>query len=707
MSNYSSLKATINANIKTNGNQEITGAVLNSVLRTMVSSLGAGYQFCGVASSLSYDPGTPDFNGFWLAGIVGTYTNFGNLSVSDGEIAALVWNGSWTKLSCFNINDYLITKTSLGAQLSGGGETLQSITKNGAQATIAFKGDICIYGNGSSGNAFKVFSTTGQSYTLPNLSVLVADFSSGSLQVVSASSTTQMKSAVGASSKVIVASCLWGYVFSPIPSLQTEFDHYQFHKDKDIEISETTPSDYTTTLRQNGVDHVVANSKLFLDSDESFGFSSKTGGSSAAQGIGMPISKSGVLSSVYVNVAEDATATIQIYTANFASVRKTMTFPVSAGANTLTINENVSAGEFVVVNGVKAFFANDSSFEQIFWYDYGGNTGWALRSDHIKWSCGYVEHVYSLIGQIQAAIEQLESMLTGEIQYVPVVVTRNAADYNSIRETMAGISDASYYKRYVLVVPSGRWFECDIQGKKYVYILGEDKYKTILYCDGTSSKLTPSDYSFPTYAGQALSSIGQAYKHIINARQDIHVEGVSFEVNDCKYCCHLDSTAYKNAYFKDCKFTEMNANVTFVCGLGTHAGQKHIFDGCEFYSHESKTDCVYVHNWNNLTDINEIDFVNCKFNKNYFLYDELGSDYSTFVRLNNCYTTKSNPVLTFRTITTQGHSYWIDPSTGEPITDMTQLPYCTFVNIIGTEVHHIVEDGTRPDIEDYIVGKIG
>ena len=44
MGNYNSLKATINANVKTNGNQEITGAVMNSVLNAMVDSLGAVVQ---------------------------------------------------------------------------------------------------------------------------------------------------------------------------------------------------------------------------------------------------------------------------------------------------------------------------------------------------------------------------------------------------------------------------------------------------------------------------------------------------------------------------------------------------------------------------------------------------------------------------------------------------------------------------------------
>ena len=96
MSDYSSLKATINANIKTNGNQEITGSVMNSVLNAMVTTLGAGYQYAGVATQSS-NPGTPDTNVFYIAATAGTYTNMGGLVVSDGEVAIVKYNGTWAK----------------------------------------------------------------------------------------------------------------------------------------------------------------------------------------------------------------------------------------------------------------------------------------------------------------------------------------------------------------------------------------------------------------------------------------------------------------------------------------------------------------------------------------------------------------------------------------------------------------------------------
>ena len=96
MSNYNSLKATIDANIKQNGNQEITGQILNSVLNQMVTTLGAGYQFAGVAT-IDTEPGTPDAKVFYIANGKGTYTNFGGLEVTEDEVVVLYWDSSWHK----------------------------------------------------------------------------------------------------------------------------------------------------------------------------------------------------------------------------------------------------------------------------------------------------------------------------------------------------------------------------------------------------------------------------------------------------------------------------------------------------------------------------------------------------------------------------------------------------------------------------------
>ncbi len=100
MSNYNNLKTTIDANIKQNGNQEITGPILNSVLNQMVNILGTGYQFAGIATlDPATDPGTPDAKVFYIANGKGTYTNFGGLEVTEDEVVVLYWDSAWHKVA--------------------------------------------------------------------------------------------------------------------------------------------------------------------------------------------------------------------------------------------------------------------------------------------------------------------------------------------------------------------------------------------------------------------------------------------------------------------------------------------------------------------------------------------------------------------------------------------------------------------------------
>lgn len=98
MANYADLKSSIQAVIATNGNNEITGALLQQSLLAMIDSLGAGYQYMGPAT-LSTNPGTPDQNVFYFAQEVGIYANFGSLTFVEGEFGFLRYNGTWQKES--------------------------------------------------------------------------------------------------------------------------------------------------------------------------------------------------------------------------------------------------------------------------------------------------------------------------------------------------------------------------------------------------------------------------------------------------------------------------------------------------------------------------------------------------------------------------------------------------------------------------------
>ena len=97
MGNYQQLKQSVSNVIKTNGNQEISGALLQNTLLTIINTIGANMQFAGVAN-ISTNPGTPDQNLFWVASTPGTYVNFGNIVLNPGESAIIKWaNNVFTK----------------------------------------------------------------------------------------------------------------------------------------------------------------------------------------------------------------------------------------------------------------------------------------------------------------------------------------------------------------------------------------------------------------------------------------------------------------------------------------------------------------------------------------------------------------------------------------------------------------------------------
>lgn len=97
MANWTILKEAIASVIKTNGNQEITGQLLQNALNNIITNVGENATFAGIATPTT-NPGTPDGPVFYIATTAGSYSNFGSLEVSKGETAILQWNnGTWTK----------------------------------------------------------------------------------------------------------------------------------------------------------------------------------------------------------------------------------------------------------------------------------------------------------------------------------------------------------------------------------------------------------------------------------------------------------------------------------------------------------------------------------------------------------------------------------------------------------------------------------
>ena len=96
MGNYEQLKQAVFDVIKTNGNQEITGAILQNTLLSIISTIGINATFAGIAKPTT-NPGTPDQNVFYIASENGTYSNFNGVTLNDEVVIFSNKNGSWEK----------------------------------------------------------------------------------------------------------------------------------------------------------------------------------------------------------------------------------------------------------------------------------------------------------------------------------------------------------------------------------------------------------------------------------------------------------------------------------------------------------------------------------------------------------------------------------------------------------------------------------
>lgn len=121
---YDQIKESIKAVIKENGNYEITGNVLQTVLLSMVYTLGPEYQFLGIATK-STVPVVVEGNSFYITTEVGTYTNFknsGNTAITVNKLGIL----TSTNGTAWNFTPIFIGVS------KGGGEVFNDYANNTA-----------------------------------------------------------------------------------------------------------------------------------------------------------------------------------------------------------------------------------------------------------------------------------------------------------------------------------------------------------------------------------------------------------------------------------------------------------------------------------------------------------------------------------------------------------------------------------------------
>lgn len=290
-----------------------------------------------------------------------------------------------------------------------------------------------------------------------------------------------------------------------------------------------------------------------------------------------------------------------------------------------------------------------------------------------------------------------------------VVVQRNESNFNSIRELIESLN-ADIDNQYEVFVPKGRWHECDLKGKKYVDIVGEDMFDTIIYNDGTSTNIVPSDYIFG--GNRPLNEIPQSQKHIIFVQDDLSISNVTLEVNDCKYCAHLDNEYYKIAKFNKVIFIAKD-NVNAPIGIGINGGQN-IEIASSILKIADNSQGIFCHNWNNQRRPSCIRVTDTLFDGcNFLLVSELGSEQDDVWYLTNCRSTKPNGGNIFYMVdyNSENKTYWIN-SNGENEADPQKVPYCIKLNTLGTNVSAFIpliftptRVIARPKLEKYIVSE--
>lgn len=162
---YDQIKESIKAVIKENGNYEITGNVLQTVLLSMLDTLGPEYQFLGIATK-STVPVVVEGNSFYITTEVGTYTNFknsGNTAITINKLGIL----TSTNGTAWNFTPIFIGVS------KGGGEVFNDYVNNtaGGVNSHAEGQETKAVGNNSHAEGFKTHANNNNSHAEGRITV--------------------------------------------------------------------------------------------------------------------------------------------------------------------------------------------------------------------------------------------------------------------------------------------------------------------------------------------------------------------------------------------------------------------------------------------------------------------------------------------------------------------------------------------------------
>jgi hypothetical protein len=636
----------------------------------------AGATFMGVATPDSVPP-VPTQKVFYIANEVGSYPNYGGLAVADGEIAFFTYNGSWSKVALGDVAKKSYVDEKVG-ELEAETKLLTSYNYFSDQSELSdgyinpdgfisenTQCSITPYIQVKAGQKWRYDGRTGVSHKA------VWGYA-GAMKIPIVEGLRDPMTADFTIPDGVETIRAWSWKDAPTKSLLCK-DTMAF---KALQLS--------LSQEENIVELQKNSSKKILISKNLFNLSKSIDGYYVDYSTGVRIANTEFFVSEYIQIKPN--------TSYIMNITQQVAFYNS--------NKQYVSGIMAVKEGVSFTSPDEAAYIVICYYIALKNSV-VLNEGTIV-----IKEPYALgFDDIYIRKENILGLQESTTSITKVIATRNTADYNSIRDLMDKLSlTADESHKFQIIIPKGRWFESDIKGHPHIELIGEDKDETILYCDGTSNNLTPADYSYSAYANRPLSEIDYNYKHCVFVRDNIHLENLTIEVNNAKYCIHCDKTGKRKGFFRNCKcvtFNEVNA----ALGMGIWGNQSFEFESCEFVRKVGAAYCVYLHNWNNQDSTSSVKFKNCYFSHDYILITELGSEYSCSVNLNNCVSGVDSPIIKCGVEKkSNGESYWVNPSTGETVTDLKLVPYSIKINYIGTEIAGISQNN-RPQILEYVIGK--
>ena len=93
-------------------------------------------------------------------------------------------------------------------------------------------------------------------------------------------------------------------------------------------------------------------------------------------------------------------------------------------------------------------------------------------------------------------------------------------------------------------------------------------YESVLYCDGTSANITPLTMLIQLTQTWHYHPLVVSIKHCFFAKNDIDIENLTIEVNDAKYCMHLDANENNDLVnVRKCRLIA-ESNVNHPVGIG-------------------------------------------------------------------------------------------------------------------------------------------